>query len=107
MARSSMTFRKGDPRFSDGGWLDHHGHWRDRLNGRKFGLKYGHKGGKARWAQMSQAERELVWAKRDYQLQQTKRIKEQTLRGTAFTTPKALMSKQDVEDFDEFFGTVI
>ena len=96
-----MTFKKGERQ----PWKE--GHWRDRINGRKFGLKYGRKGGKARWASMTQEEKDLVNARRDYAYEQSRRMKAK-LSKTNLTSPKTVaLSAQDIKDVEEFFGDIL
>lgn len=75
-------------------------------NGRKFGKRYGHKGGKARWASMSQEEKDLYWAKNHYAREQTKKMKAK-LSKTSLTSPKLTLTAQELEDVEEFFGDLI
>lgn len=75
-------------------------------NGRKFGKRYGRKGGKARWESMTQEERDLVWAKRDYAYEQSRRFKAKLSR-TALTSPKKVFTAQEIEEVEEFFGDIL
>lgn len=75
-------------------------------NGRKFGKRYGRKGGKARWAKMTQEEKDLIWAKRDYAFEQS-RLMRAKLSKTSLTAPKKTFSTQDIEEIEEFFGDII
>lgn len=76
-------------------------------NGRKFGKRYGRKGGKARWASMTQEEKDLVNAKRDYAYEQSRRMKAK-LSKTNLTTPKTVaFSAQDIKEIEEFFGDIL
>lgn len=95
-----MTFKKGERQ----PWKE--GHWRDRINGRKFGLRYGRKGGKARWASMTQEEKDLVNAKREYAHKQHKRV-EAKLSKMDIIPPKQHLSMQESEEIEEFFGDLI
>lgn len=95
-----MTFKKGERQ----PWKE--GHWRDRINGRKFGLKYGRKGGKARWASMTQEEEDLVRAKYRYTYEQSQRLKAK-LAKTSLTAPTKTFSAQAIEEIEEFFGDII
>lgn len=75
-------------------------------NGRKFGKRFGRKGGKARWAKMSQEEKELIWAKRDYALQQNNRLKAKMSK-MSLTIPKRALKKEEIEEYEEFFGDIL
>lgn len=75
-------------------------------NGRKFGKRYGHKGGKARWASMTQEEKDLFEAKKRYHHEQSKMMKNR-LHKASLTAPRRVFSKQDLEDIEEFFGDII
>jgi hypothetical protein len=74
-------------------------------NGRKFGKRYGRKGGKARWASMTQEEKELIWAKRDYAIEQNSRLKARMSKMSL--TPAKNLSRQEIEEYEEFFGDIL
>lgn len=75
-------------------------------NGRKFGKRYGHKGGKARWASMTQEEKDMFEAKKRYNYEQNKRIRAR-MSNMSVIPPKATASKQEIEDIEEFFGDIL
>ena len=75
-------------------------------NGRIFGKRYGRKGGKARWASMTQEEKDLFIAKKEYSFEQNRRLKAK-LTKTAFTSPKHQLKAQEIEEIEEFFGDII
>lgn len=75
-------------------------------NGRKFGLRYGRKGGKARWASMTQEEKDIYWAKNHYAREQTAKMKAR-LSKTSLVPPKSTFTAQELEDIDKFFGDII
>ncbi len=76
-------------------------------NGRKFGLRYGRKGGKARWASMTQEEKDMLEAKKQYTFEQTRRLKAK-LSKTPFTTPTQQgYNTKDREALEDFFSEII
>ena len=75
-------------------------------NGRKFGKRYGHKGGKARWASMTQEEKDMFEAKKRYNYEQNKRIRAR-MSNMSVIPPKTNASKQEIEDIEEFFGDIL
>lgn len=75
-------------------------------NGRQFGKRYGRKGGKARWASMTQEEKDFVTARRVYFAKQASKLRVK-LSKTALTTSKMVNSQQDIKDIEEFFGDII
>lgn len=91
---NTMGFKPGNP-----------GGWKIR-NGRLFGKRYGRKGGKARWASMTQDEKDMFEAKKAYSRQQNKRIRTQVL-GKMSLKPAKNLSAQEIEEIDEFFGDII
>lgn len=75
-------------------------------NGRKFGKRFGRKGGKARWASMTQEEKDIYWAKNRYYREQSQRMKAKMSK-TGFIPAKQTMSAKDIEEYEEFFGDII
>lgn len=75
-------------------------------NGRKFGKKYGRKGGKARWAKMTQEEKDIYWAKNKHYRRKTEAMKARMSK-TSLTLPKGQLTAQDLEDYDEFFADIL
>ncbi len=100
--------KRGDKRDANGyshNWNIH--------NGRIFGKRYGRKGGKARWASMTQEEKDLFFAKKNYALkhavERNKRIRQQLQTNTPlmFPAPFTLVSGKNLDDFEELFGDVL
>ncbi len=75
-------------------------------NGRKFGKRYGHKGGKARWASMTQEEKDMFEAKKRYHYEQNRRIRAK-MSNMSIIPPKGSVTKQEIEEIEEFFGDIL
>lgn len=96
MGRTSGSWTKGDPRAKANGPKAFHAKLVNR--GRRLG--------KARWASMTQEEKDWVWGKRDYAIAQRnkrrKRLDESLSKHTAFKVPPTA-SSEDMDDIENFF----
>lgn len=102
-----MVFQKGNTYGIKKGQVSHPHGFRT-INGRKFGKRFGSKGGKARWASMTQEEKEIFYAKKEYFVKRNRQVKDRLSRNSTFVQPGAnsSCSNGQLDEIEEFFGDI-